>query len=423
MADPLFFFSYARGSYKNAEGGRFTAAEQNAINSIDEFYHALCREVADRSGKSADEVGFRDQQDLELSAPWPVRLTEALGSAVVMVALFTPTYFLRPACGREFEFFRRRQRALEMKLGCALDHRILPVLWTRPDGIYESIPSICRADVFNLQLMPPGAPACYTDWGLKSVFNNQKRAEWNKVCELIADRIWKLARAQTLPTLGSVDLNSLPSAFHEPPMSPGLPRPVDPDKREIRVYYLVPTKVEWSEVSGANNSEFDERREGARPFSDTRDVDIARATQDGIAAIKPELGVTHEALPDDIAQALKNADDTMTTPLLIFDRRALRIPTLEVAANAYAEGEFENTGFVTVAGGEVPELEINALRDRKAGASPKLHLWSVPAGCREYVHNVASVVAELEMQLIRRQMEKLTPSGGAIPGLSGPSST
>jgi hypothetical protein len=420
MAGPLFFFSYARSSYENAEGTRFTAAEQSAINSVDEFYRALCKEVADLAGKPVEEVGFLDRQDLELSAPWPVRMIEALSSAGVMVALFTPTYFVRRACGREFEFFRRRQKALEERRGCLLDHRILPVLWTRPDSIQSSIPGQCRTDVLNLQLTPPGAPACYRELGLKRMFDTQKRVEWSNVCALIADRIWELAQAEALPSLGGVDFNSLPSAFHEQPASPNLPRPVDPGKREVRVYYLVPTKVEWSEVSGANNSEFDERREGARPFSDARDVNIARATQDGIAAIKPDLGVTHETLPDDITQALKSADDSMTMPLLIFDRRALRIPTLKVAATAYAEGNFENTGFVTVAGSEVPELEINAL-SRKADALPKLQLWSIPAGCSEYAHNVGAVVAELERQLIQRRIERRKPSGGSIPGLSGPS--
>jgi len=420
MAHPLFFFSYARGNWENAEGGRFSAAERHAINSIDEFYHALGREVADLSGLSADEVGFIDQEDLELSAPWPEKLVEALKSAAVMVALFSPTYFLRPACGREFEFFRQRQITLEKSLGRALDYRILPILWTRPDRVYSSIPSRCRADILNLQLMPPDAPACYKSLGLKQMFNTERRAEWNEFCALIAKRICDLAQSDVLPPLDGVDFNSLPSAFHELPPLPGEARPVDPGRREIRVYYLVPTKAEWSEVSGTTNADFNEHRNGAHPFSDAPDIDVAHATENGIVLFKPEIGVTHENLPKDIAHALKDADDTFTTILLVFDRRSLRIPLLKRAVTVYAEGDFKNTGFVTVAGDEVPDNEVVALRQRKTDSLPRLQIWRLPAGCKDYILNVASVVAEQEMQLVRRKMEMQPTFGGAIPGLSGP---
>jgi hypothetical protein len=122
---------------------------------------------------------------------------------------------------------------------------------------------------------------------------------------------------------------------------------------------------------------------------------------------KPELGVIHELLPNDLAGALAETNDSMTTPLVVFDRRALRIQN------------FENTGFVTVAGQEVPDSEVDAVCGAKIGSLPKLHNWNVPDGRTAYASNVASIVVGLEAQLLRRQMGRRTPCGEAIPGLSG----
>jgi hypothetical protein len=247
VKSPLFFFSYARNTYKAAEGSRFTAAERETINSIDEFYKKLCREVAAGiQDRNENEVGFFDQQDLDLSAPWPDRLVEALLSSSVLVALFSPVYFSRRACGREFEVFRRRYSQLTKNNKAICDHRIIPILWERPDYIHKSIPSCCRADIDKLQLTPPGAPHSYAGSGLRRLFEQEKRAEWNGMCDLIASRILQLSDDQiSLPTLDPVDFNSLPSAFHTEAEADRLARPIDRSKREIRVYYLVPTRSEW----------------------------------------------------------------------------------------------------------------------------------------------------------------------------------
>jgi hypothetical protein len=190
----------------------------------------------------------------------------------------------------------------------------------------------------------------------------------------------------------------------------------------MRVYYLVPTRSEWFVASEADSDKFGDLREKGKPFADAPGATLSSATEEGIWEVKPDLVAVHEPLPNDLAQALEETNDSLTTPLVVFDRRALKIPALKSAAISYASRNFENTGFVTVAGEGVSEQDVNAAYSAKKGALPKLHNWKVPSGRNAYVRNVASIVVELEAQLMRRQMEKLVPSGEAIPALSGPGS-
>jgi hypothetical protein len=413
-----FFFSYARADRDGAGTTRLNALDHGQDNAIDTFYQHLCNQVAALTGRPAGEVGFFDRKNLELGAPWPRELMAALGSASVMIALFSPTYFSRYACGREFEVFRRRHQALQAKLGRTADYRVLPVLWVRPDATYAKIPSCCRDYIQDIQRTAPDMPDSYGDYGLMRMFELSRTIETNGVCHRIADRIYALLNDEALPRLDELDFNTLESAFHETAPA-GLARPIDRTKREVRVYYLVPTRSESLAGLVEHHDQLGDVREIARPFADAPGATIRSATEEGIAEAKPDLGVTHERLPDDLASVLQEMNDTMTTPLVVVDRRALKIPNLKSATASYASMNFEFVGFVTVAGRDVPHSEVDAVCGAKIGALPKLHNWNVPEGRNAYVHNVASVVVELEVQLVRRQMGKLFPSGEAIPGLSG----
>jgi hypothetical protein len=418
MTDPIFFFSYARADRSGAGNARLNAVDRGYGNAIDTFYQHLCDHVASLTARPAAEVGFFDQDNLALGAPWPNRLIDALRSSTVMIALFSPTYFSRPACGREFEAFRRRHEALRVKLGRTPDYRILPVLWVRPDVTYERIPSCCRDDIQALQRTAPHMPDSYSQYGLMRMFELGMATETNTVCHKIADRIYDLLNDEALPRIDQLNFNTLESAFHQTQVA-GLPQPIDRTKREMRVYYLAPTRAEWLAASGKDNDKLDAVREKARPFADAMGANIVGTTEEGIREGKPDIGISHQPLPNDLAGALEETNGSMTTPLIVFDRRALRISGLKAAAASYCSRNFENAGFVTVAGEEVRESELNAGCGVKIGALPKLHNWNVPKGRNAYVHNVASIVVELETQLVRRQTGKLPPTGEAIPGLSG----
>jgi hypothetical protein len=379
---PVFFFSYARADRSTSSRGRLNAHDGDSC--VDDFYGKLSDEVASLTARSAEGVGFFDRDHLDLGTPWPQGLMGALRSTRVMVALFSPTYFSRPACGREFAVFRARQEELMRTVGSGDDYRILPVLWVRPDVTDASIPSKCAAYIRTLQNIAPGMPECYSQLGLKRMFDLDYKIEVNRVCHKIADRIYSIVTSgRSLPGLDELDFNGVPSAFHD--VTPeGHARPVDRRKREVRVYYLIPTRTEWSAVSGENISCFRDVREQARPFAEAAGVTVGAATEEGIGMVKPERSVIHEPLPNDLAEALTATQGSMTTPLVVFDRRAIRVPVLHPMVSSYVARNFENTGFVTAGGDTIAESELNSVCAAKIGALPRLHNWSVPRGRGDY---------------------------------------
>src|ERR1041385_6451152 len=60
-------------------------------------------------------------ESVRLAADWQAQIEDALGSAALMIAIITPSYFRSSYCLAEYEFFRDREQAE----GRAL--RIIPV--------------------------------------------------------------------------------------------------------------------------------------------------------------------------------------------------------------------------------------------------------------------------------------------------------
>lgn len=117
MTPPRFFLSYAR---------------RDRDKYLDRFFADLRREVAFKEGldKESDEAGFRDTQSINTGQDWSSRLADALREAWACVSLYTPRYFSRKYCGKEFQVFLDRSSVTYDEDGAAEDSRgIFPVLW------------------------------------------------------------------------------------------------------------------------------------------------------------------------------------------------------------------------------------------------------------------------------------------------------
>src|SRR5262245_8968775 len=108
---PYFFLSYAR-----VDGNGY----------LEKFYADLCEGVRSRTGYRIDDIGFRDESNLQLGVNWSTALVDALTSARVFVALCSPSYFASENCGKEWQTF----------IHLAEDRRgsptadLLPITWT-----------------------------------------------------------------------------------------------------------------------------------------------------------------------------------------------------------------------------------------------------------------------------------------------------
>jgi TIR domain-containing protein len=96
----VFFTSYARDNAKHPPDAEL----------LRRFITDLSAEVSQRmAGTPSSEVGFFDQSDIETGAMWSSELAEALGTSRLGLALYSPSYFNRQWCGKEFKVLLDRK--------------------------------------------------------------------------------------------------------------------------------------------------------------------------------------------------------------------------------------------------------------------------------------------------------------------------
>src|SRR5262245_35136754 len=95
---PYFFFSYACA---NAEG--------KADAYVSKFFNDLVFEIGQKAQPPVvGEIGFRDWDTIVTGENWQQKLSNALSTCKVFVPLYSPMYFTREACGKEWCAFTER---------------------------------------------------------------------------------------------------------------------------------------------------------------------------------------------------------------------------------------------------------------------------------------------------------------------------
>ena len=116
MSNYWFFLSYAR---------------LDRDPYLKRFYEDLREAVRRLAGLEGEDIGFFDAEGIEPGAQWPETLVEALQASRVFVSVYSPTYFLKEYCGKEWQVFHSRVDAYRnaSPAGAEPPHSILPVLW------------------------------------------------------------------------------------------------------------------------------------------------------------------------------------------------------------------------------------------------------------------------------------------------------
>ena len=118
---PHFLFSYAR---------------QDLDPYLERFYKDLRRETRSLVGCALKDAGYMDRRDIEVGADWAGELIDVLSTCNVMVAVYSPTYFNRPNCGKEWAVMAQRIERSRRELGGDLPN-LVPVNWVSVPEIPE----------------------------------------------------------------------------------------------------------------------------------------------------------------------------------------------------------------------------------------------------------------------------------------------
>ncbi len=185
----VFFVSYSRADVEHKPFQEVLEA------FVDELSARVAQEM--RIPKAA--AAYFDASNHQLGDLWPAPLQEALRTVPVAVPLYSPNYFSRPWCGREFQAFLERSPG-HPRTG------IVPVLWTRN----PPIPKIAQ----DYQYTHAAFPDEYVQMGMQGLVKLRASLplQFERAIQVIADRIVYLAKnghgLQPAPRLVAGDLRS-----------------------------------------------------------------------------------------------------------------------------------------------------------------------------------------------------------------------
>src|SRR5262244_1772570 len=206
----LFFLSYAREDNKSD-------------GLVGKFYEDLCKDIADKIGAPSGAVGFFDGAEIGAAAVWDDKLASALQQSSVFIALYSPYYFQKKFCGKEWAVFRPRVEAYAKGLpqGAEFPGLMFPVLWQSENYVLPRIPAaLCK-----IQYKYDAYGEAYARQGLRVMMRNRKfRQQYDDFIPVLADDIIKAAQKHTLPALPN--LPPLDHVIETFPLQTAIPAPV-----------------------------------------------------------------------------------------------------------------------------------------------------------------------------------------------------
>jgi FxsC-like protein len=261
MTGYLFFFSYARDDGKNPY--------------FLKFYEELLEEIRTLTGRPVEQIGFLDRNNVVLGEPWQPAMVESLQSSRVMLSLYSPTYFKREYCGKEWQVFRLRQDLYGAPRPPGTHGVILPLLWVAPSDLTEAPPATSAVQFNHASL-----GARYEELGLRQLRTVQKFRDDYRLFMLELARVVKAASDQhaQLPRLNPDPvMDQVLAAF------PPLQTPASDESEErlgpshTKVVFVAATKQEMETLQQRNSLQaYGESAHDWRPFS----LDPARSIRD-----------------------------------------------------------------------------------------------------------------------------------------------
>jgi FxsC-like protein len=183
----LFFLSYAR--------------EDNKPESlVRKFYDNLCENIAGKVGKPLEEVGFFDGSEIEPGAIWDEELSSALQQSSVFIAIYSPFYFQKKFCGKEWAVFSSRIEAYAKGLpkGSKSPILMIPALWQSEKYVLPIIPE----RLSKVQYKYDKYGKAYAEQGLRTMLRNKKfRQQYDDFINVLADDVIEAAQKHKLPAL------------------------------------------------------------------------------------------------------------------------------------------------------------------------------------------------------------------------------
>jgi FxsC-like protein len=311
----LFFLSYAR-------------EDNNTDGLVKKFYEDLSKDIAEKIAVSPNDVGFFDGEEIEPGADWDQKLASALQQSSVFIAAYSPYYFQKKFCGKEWTVFRSRVEAYAKGLpkGSEFPALMFPVLWQKEDYVLPRIPTALG----KIQYKFDDYGKAYAEQGLRVMLRNKKfRQQYDDFIPILADKVIEAAERHKLPALANLpSLDQVEEIF--PAQSPApariaLPQSGGANPRYVKFIFLAGRKHELQPFRTSLDSYGESGGEWRPWLPDPRDeVDLLvqdvvqreRLISDGVIS-----------LDDDLEKRLNEAEDGNKIVVIVVDLWTLQLPS------------------------------------------------------------------------------------------------
>jgi len=312
----LFFLSYAR--------------EDNKLDGlVRKFYEDLCKDIAGKIAASPDEVGFFDGEDIEHGAIWDQKLASALQQSRVFIAVYSPYYFQKKFCGKEWAVFNSRVNAYAKSLpqGADFPGLMFPVLWQKEDYVLPRIP----AALGKVQYKYDAYGKAYAEQGLRTMLRNKKfKQQYDDFISVLADDLIEAAQAHKLPALPNLPpLDQVAETF---PAQAAAPAPIHPqgqpqvpgaNPRYVKFIFLAGRRQELQPFR-ASLDPYGESGGEWRPWLPDPKDEVDLLVQD---VIQRERLISDGAIPldNEFEKRLKEAEENNKIVVILVDLWTLRL--------------------------------------------------------------------------------------------------
>jgi FxsC-like protein len=311
----LFFLSYAR-------------EDNNTDGLVKKFYEDLSKDIAEKIAASPYDVGFFDGEEIEPGADWDQKLASALQQSSVFIAAYSPYYFQKKFCGKEWAVFRSRVEAYAKGLpkGSEFPALMFPVLWQKEDYVLPRIPTALG----KIQYKFDDYGKAYAEQGLRVMLRNKKfRQQYDDFIPVLADKVIEAAERHKLPALPNLpSLDQVAEIF--PAQSPAppliaLPQSGGANPRYVKFIFLAGRKQELQPFRASLDSYGESGGEWRPWLPDPRDeVDLLvqdvvqreRLISDGVIS-----------LDDDLEKRLNEAENGNKIVVIVVDLWTLQLPS------------------------------------------------------------------------------------------------
>jgi hypothetical protein len=360
---PVFFVSYAR---TDIELPKFRKA-------FEYFVKDLKARVGNRLPQEP-LVAFVDA-DILTGEVWTQELSNAIAQCKVGVALYSPRYFTRRWCGKEFQVLLRRGLSGPGGSG------IIPVRWEKPVD-----PPECAA---RLQHTESQYPKAYAALGMRQlvIMRSARLTAYEQTIELLVDRIVAAANTKRLgPLPPGFDLESVPSAWEEAIAT-------DPNSHKegnvSKTCFVFLSKSGWDWI----------------PYQD-------RAEKIGALAqkIAGELGVRYEEIPcdDSLPRKLADTNKEDVPTVLVGDPQSLEVERFARSLDEYDARFLPNCAALvawepeTKDGIDADARWVRLKKLSKVKSPPPFHEWRTIFSHDDLDRKTRALIEQIRSQLLKQ---------------------